>query len=128
MEAEEDQVDGGTKEYLVFSFFFYRSLVFVVKKIIPLGKLRMKFSLVPFYSTEFEDCSRSFLLRYNLSILRSVSLRLQLLMENGVEERERGWKLFLEPLTPLLGIVKDVPFTHESGNFDKTSTRGVYVR
>lgn len=49
-------------------------------------------------------------------------------MENGVEERERGWKLFLEPLTPLLGIVKGVPFTHESGNFDKTSTRGVYVR
>lgn len=41
---------------------------------------------------------------------------------------KRGWKLYLEALTPLLGIVKGVPFTHESGNFDKTSTRRVYVR
>lgn len=60
-----------------------------------------------------------------------MSLRLQIIDEergSSIGLDEKGWKLYLEALTPLLGMVKGVPFTHESGNFDKTSTRGVYVR
>lgn len=118
---------GPTKEYLVgessenfvvFSFFFFLSRGVRGKEDHSAwGKLRVKIS-IPLL-----------VFAYNLSILRRKWVYdYSYWWRTDLVKLKRGWKLYLEALTPLLGIVKGVPFTHESGNFDKTSTRRVYVR
>lgn len=104
-------------EFRSFFFFFFLSRGVRGEEDSAWGKLRVKIS-IPLI-----------VFAYNLSILRRKWVYdYSYWWRTDLVKLKRGWKLYLEALTPLLGIVKGVPFTHESGNFDKTSTRRVYVR